>query len=179
MARGKKSTHVDGQGSLFDLLDMEPDAPQLTPGEDELDAEANEPDSGLRTAVRPEPVRGDSGPGDVLPADAERAAGSGGRRPGVDAGRDVEAERRGQGEPAEDAGRVPGQDERRERTGVAGSGARPVPAGGGRDRGAAGPGDSPAGAGGREPAGLTPDPQEPAAEPFRLAAGDQYPPSGA
>ena len=64
MARGKKSTHVDGQGSLFDLLDMEPDAPQLTPGEDELDAEANEPDSGLRTAVRPEPVRGDSGPGD-------------------------------------------------------------------------------------------------------------------
>src|SRR5699024_5322128 len=91
---------------------------------------------------------------------------------GVDAGRDVEAKRRAQGEPAEEAGRVPREDERRGRTGVAGSGARPAPAGGGRDRGAAGPGDSPSGAGGREPAGLT-------AATVRLAAGHQYPPSAA
>ena len=64
-----------------------------------LDAEANELDSGLR-----ETVCADTGPGDVLPADAGRAPGGARRSSGVDAGRDVAAERREDRGPVEDGG---------------------------------------------------------------------------
>ena len=168
---------MDGQGDLFDLLDAEPQTRALTPGEDEINAEREQPDSGLREEVRPEPVRADRGSGDVLRGDAGRTPAGAESESQRDSGRKLEADRGGPGKPARDGGQTASQLHGSGGAGMESDRSREVPGGSGRGRDAAG------GRSGRRSGQLTPEPalteSQTTATPFRLTAGDRYAPSGA